>query len=121
MVPNSKILFSNLPKKSLICPDDTQPVTDVKISDFCTNDFSCTMFENINQPFRFRAEQCAEMLYILMIYPTANEDSTSEVSLSAEYVDKTPCYTVTGGAHEIVNTETECGQKDADQCEDTIR
>ena len=72
-------------------------------------------------PFKFRAEQCAEMLYILMIYPEENPNPEDEIRLSAEYKDDAPCYTVSGGVHEVVNSETECGKRFKDTCEETIR
>ena len=121
MVSNTKILFSNLPKKHLVCPDDSTPSEKIDISTFCNEDISCTMFENINMPFKFRAEQCAEMLYILMIYPEQNEDETKQMEISAQYIDETPCYTVSGGVHEIINSETKWGARTENLWESTVR
>mmetsp|Transcript_20745 Transcript_20745/g.20485 ORF Transcript_20745/g.20485 Transcript_20745/m.20485 type:complete len:88 (+) Transcript_20745:246-509(+) len=86
---------------------DNVPVADIDISTNCEEDVSCTMFGKIDAPFKFRAEQCAQMLYVLMIYPETNENPEDEVSISAEYIDNIPCYTVSGGVHEVVNSETE--------------
>lgn len=124
MVPNSKILFSNLSKKKLVCPegDNGNAINrDVNVGEICQEDISCTMFEKIDFAFRFRAEQCSETLFVLMIYPKTNQNPDAEMSISAEYVDHSPCFTVTGGIHEIVNTETQCGEKTAETCESTVR
>lgn len=121
LVPNSKILFSNFSKKDQICPDGVSVPEDVNVGELCQEDISCTMFEKIDFAFRFRAEQCAETLYVLMIYPETNDSDDVEMSIAAEYVDASPCFTVTGGVHEVVNTETQCGERDAETCQSTVR
>jgi hypothetical protein len=73
------------------------------------------MFEKIDYPFKYRAEQCAEMLYVLVIYPASNASPDAEMSIAGEYVDETPCYTIAGGIHEIISSETVCGAKISDE------
>lgn len=65
------------------------------------------MFEKIDQPFKFRSEQCDEMMYVLIVYPETNEDPERSMSIYAEYVNDKPCYTVTGGVHEVVDSSTQ--------------
>lgn len=125
MVPNSKILFSNYSKKNLVCPENENGETTVNavvdVGQICQDDISCTMFEKIDFPFKFRSEQCAENLYILMIYPEAGAGDNSVMSIGAQFIDQQPCFTVTGGVHEIVNTDTQCGERSATSCEETVR
>lgn len=125
MVPNSKILFSNLSKIDKICPTISAGRnyldTEIDVGELCEDDISCTMFEKIDFPFKYRAEQCFESLYVLMIYPEPDPAQQTEMSIQAEYVDNAPCFTVSGGVHEVVNTETQCGEKSASACEATIR
>jgi len=120
-VPNTSILFSNLPKYDKICSGSKNLYQEIDISKYCENDISCTMYEKIDTPFKFRAEQCAEMLYILMIYPPENKNPNDEMSISAEYIDDTPWYTVSGGVHDVVNSKTEWGKRHEDTCESTVR
>lgn len=121
MVPNSKIIFSNFSKKDKVCPGGEDVSQDINLGNICQEDISCTMFEKIDFPFRYKAEQCAEMLYVLMVYPPENENPESEMSIWAEYINDVPCFTVSGGVHEVVNSETQCGQRSEDMCESNVK
>jgi hypothetical protein len=125
LVPNSEILFSNESKLNQVCPKGRTGIstenTEISVGDICKDDISCTLFEKINDPFKFRAEQCFDTLYVLVVYPPVQSGKTHTMSIQAEYVDEEPCYTVAGGVHEVVNTDTQCGEKQADTCEATIR
>ena len=122
MVPNSKILFSSYSKISQVCPsDDDEAIDNINVGELCQEDISCTMFEKIEFPFIFRSEQCTDVMYVLMVYPKTSEDPEDTMSIYAEYADNSPWYTVTGGVHEIINTETQWGERSADLCESTIR
>lgn len=120
MTPNSRILFSNISKRDQIWPGG-EVVPNVNLGNICNDDISCTMFEKIDIPFRFRAEQCVEMLYVLMIYPNSNPNPNVKMSISGEYIDETPCYTISGGIHEIVSSDTICGIRTDEECESTVR
>ena len=79
------------------------------------------MFEKIDYAFKYRAETCAELLYVLVIYPASNASPDAEMSISGEYVDEAPCFTIAGGIHETVSSGTVCGAKISEDCENTIR
>lgn len=124
LVPNSEILFSNDSKYAQVCGSGgvSSQNTQIQVGEICKDNISWTMFEKIEDPFKFRAEQCFETLYVLVLYPETYDDGQEyTMSIEAEYVDEHPWFTVSGGIHEIVNTETQCGEKQADLCEDTIR
>jgi hypothetical protein len=97
-----------------VCPGEVAQ-KNINLGDVCNDDISCTMFEKIDYPFKFRAETCAEMLYVLVIYPASNASPDAEMSISGEYVDETPCYTIAGGIHETVSSGTVCGAKISDE------
>mmetsp|Transcript_14574 Transcript_14574/g.16828 ORF Transcript_14574/g.16828 Transcript_14574/m.16828 type:complete len:190 (+) Transcript_14574:114-683(+) len=123
-VLNSKVLFSNISKKSEVCPNgDSVDYSNSKVNvgEICQNDITCTLFEKIDLPFRFRAEQCFEQLYVLMVYPLPDEANPQTMKIYAEYINNEPCFTVTGGIHDVINTETDCGKKAAEDCEKTVR
>lgn len=107
-----------------VCPPDAVDIntdnTQIELRDICQDDISCTTFQFIDDPFVFRTEQCYEKLYILVIYPVL-EGEDKVMTLSAEYEDTLPCFTIYKGIHEEISTEAQCGQKSVETCEDTIK
>ena len=91
MVPNSKILFSSYSKLSQVCPPNKgKAVDNINVGALCQEDISCTMFEKVELPFKFRSEQCTETMYVLVVYPETNEDPDDKMSIYAEYADNSP-------------------------------
>jgi hypothetical protein len=93
-----------------VCPGGVAQ-KNINLGNVCNDDISCTMFEKIDYAFKYRAETCAELLYVLVIYPASNASPDAEMSISGEYVDEAPCFTIAGGIHETVSSGTVCGAK----------
>lgn len=124
LIPNTRILFSNISKKDIVCPDgDDVDYSDqyVNVGEICENDISWTMFEKIDVPFRFRAEQCYPMLYALVVYPPLDDSTEQVLSISADYIDSESWFTVTGGIHEEIPVQTDWGKRSADMWESTVK